>query len=546
MIRLRCPRCRQIIKNFFSLGDFQILKCSCSEYPVYKDIIYLIDNDIRKKSVELIRTNHKILAIKSFLNLPYRVFIPLYLLTQTGIAKILGFENTIKIIKLFGYNADWSHYLLRRKEIPYYQISLASLNLVNQKKSTVLDIGCGVGHFFPEIINKLNPNNIVGIDISFLNLYLAKYFIDNKKLSLICSDVEKSLVFNNRQFDFIHMADTFQYVKNKKLLLTELSRVIKPRGIIVVPHTHEKNIENIKGTSQTLTKDCLTASGFKNVNIVTDNNLLSSLDLGNLAQLTSSDAYSIFASKSFTFKHTILKDKEYIFVSPHLDDAVLSTTFLIKKLKMANLNVNVITVFTKGDNKPYTPQAKNFLKLSEFNNPKDLFNEFKQEDSKTMKKLGVDFTNLGFIDAAFRKDAFRKNIYESSEAQFSGVILEPDKTLIRQIADKIKKHIGNLNDVIFISPLGIGGHADHVITREAIKLLDRPTVYYEEYPYNRHSNNIKSFFSKNKHYKFIFQITNDKAFLKQDLIKIYKSQMFGLFPNKEIDGLDENYYVLQA
>ncbi len=524
------------------MGDLQVLKCSCSEYSTYKGIVYLINDPIRKKSVDFIRGNHKILAIKTLLNLPYRLFIPFYFITETGLAKILGFENTIRLLKLFGYDSNWSRYLIKRKEIPYYQISSASLATVNRKQNNVLDVGCGTGHFFPEIVDNLNPKNIVGIDISFLSLCLSKYFFDDKRTSYVCYDIENILPFNDNEFGFIHMADTLQYIKDKKHLLKDLGRICKKTGTLVIPHTHEKSMPKIIGINKKLAYKFLTNSGFVDINIYTDNNLLANLDLSNLASLSNSDAYNMFASKSSLAKNRLFKKKKFIFVSPHLDDAVLSAFFLIKKLKVADLEVDIVTVFTKGCSEPYPPQAENFLKLSGFDNPKDLFSIFKKEDTTVMKNLGISFSHLDFVDAAFRKDKFGKTIYKDAKKQFSGHIQKEDMVLIRTVADKVGTYIENSNDTVFICPVGIGGHVDHILIREAVKLLNKTTIFWEDYPYNTNPSSVRSFFAQNKKYHLLFKLDKESTSAKQKVIRIYKSQMKALFPYNQITNLNEKYY----
>jgi hypothetical protein len=38
-------------------------------------------------------------------------------------------------------------------------------------------------------------------------------------------------------------------------------------------------------------------------------------------------------------------------------------------------------------------------------------------------------------------------------------------------------------DDVLVCPLGIGGHADHLIVRQAVEGLDRPLWYYADVPY---------------------------------------------------------------
>lgn len=250
-----------------------------------------------------------------------------------------------------------------------------------------------------------------------------------------------------------------------------------------------------------------------------------------------------FTSKGQISTNNILKNREFYFVSPHLDDAILSASFLIKKLKDANIKIQVITVFTKGSSSPYSPQAEEFIKLSGFKDSYSLFKTFGYENATAMKNLDVKYKHLNFVDAAFRKNKFGKNIYTNSSEQFAGVISEEDELLVSQISNEISKYINSQHNSVFIVPLGVGGHVDHIIARKAIEALNQPIIYWEDYPYNQSNRNIKSFFKKNKNFKLSFKLTNENLNVKKTAIESFKSQMNVLFPKGLISNLDEKYYT---
>jgi LmbE family N-acetylglucosaminyl deacetylase len=339
------------------------------------------------------------------------------------------------------------------------------------------------------------------------------------------------------------MADTFHYIKDKKHLLKELGRVIKDNGLLAIIHTHEKSMKNIIGIKENLVKNYLSKLGINNIRISTDNNLLANINILNTKYLTDSDAYNVFASKRQILTNNILKNREFYFVSPHLDDAILSASFLIKKLRDANIKIQVITLFTKGSPNPYSPQAEEFIKLSGLKDSRSLFKTLSHENANAAKSLDVRYKYLNFIDAAFRKNIFGKNIYINSSEQFDGVVFKEDKSLVIQISNEISKYINNQHNSVFLVPLGIGGHVDHVIVRKAIEALNQPIIYWEDYPYNQSNRNIKSFFKKNKNFKLSFILANEKLNVKKLAIESFKSQMKVLFPNGLIGNLDEKYYT---
>ena len=91
------------------------------------------------------------------------------------------------------------------------------------------------------------------------------------------------------------------------------------------------------------------------------------------------------------------------FISPHLDDAVLSAGSLIHHLSRIT-NVAVATVFTEVDPKVRTAK---WSRKCGFESPEIFVETRKQEDIEALTYLGVDVNNihhLGYIDAECRTD----------------------------------------------------------------------------------------------------------------------------------------------
>lgn len=56
-----------------------------------------------------------------------------------------------------------------------------------------------------------------------------------------------------------------------------------------------------------------------------------------------------------------------------------------------------------------------------------------------------------------------------------------DAGLVEEIAHAISTKLTQYDTIV--CPLAIGGHVDHVITRQAVELLQRPLWYYADIPY---------------------------------------------------------------
>ena len=100
----------------------------------------------------------------------------------------------------------------------------------------ILDIATGTGDFALANL-KLNPEKVVGIDISTEMLAVGRKKIAKKNLShkieLLEGDSE-NIQFNNNIFDAITVAFGVRNFENLKKGLKEMNRVVRPGGKVVV------------------------------------------------------------------------------------------------------------------------------------------------------------------------------------------------------------------------------------------------------------------------------------------------------------------------
>ena len=164
----------------------------------------------------------------------------------------------------------------------------------------------------------------------------------------------------------------------------------------------------------------------------------------------------------------MVQQGEIIVFSPHLDDAALDCSDHILAWKKLGLSVRVVTIFTKlslpSPNRPLLDSST------------DLERRRMYEDRSVMTILGVSWSHLSFTDGWFRK----KNIesHRASE-QCEGVSKKP---ILEALTEAIKPF---RNGGLLVAPLGIGGHVDHLLVREAVEFEADPArlCYYVDYPY---------------------------------------------------------------
>ncbi len=174
--------------------------------------------------------------------------------------------------------------------------------------------------------------------------------------------------------------------------------------------------------------------------------------------------------------------KNWVFLSTHFDDVVLSVGGLVWELAQRGERVEIWTICA-GDppaGKPLTEYAQllhGFWDIGE-----DVPLKRSREDAACCRALGA---------ALYRRYTIPDNIYrylpgtdepliKENEDQFTP--LEPvESYLIPQVADFICKNLPE--DCELVAPLAIGSHRDHVLTRRAAETTGHPLWYYADYPY---------------------------------------------------------------
>jgi len=104
----------------------------------------------------------------------------------------------------------------------------------------VLEIGCGAGH----ILERIKKGRLFGIDISYIQIERAKKRLNDNVL-LTKSPGEKT-PFEDRYFDKIICTEVFEHVLEPYLILKEMKRILKDKGIISLSIPNEKLINFTK------------------------------------------------------------------------------------------------------------------------------------------------------------------------------------------------------------------------------------------------------------------------------------------------------------
>lgn len=107
-----------------------------------------------------------------------------------------------------------------------------------EKASTVLDVGCGIGHWGQMLADILPPNaKVTGIDKE------AQWVEEASKRAKVLNLAERynytqgdaqELPFEDNSFDFVTCQTVLIHMKHPQLIIREMVRVLKPGGLLVV------------------------------------------------------------------------------------------------------------------------------------------------------------------------------------------------------------------------------------------------------------------------------------------------------------------------
>lgn len=168
-----------------------------------------------------------------------------------------------------------------------------------------------------------------------------------------------------------------------------------------------------------------------------------------------------------------------LYLSPHLDDAVLSCAGQISRRTREGKSVLVHTAMAAEFlPDPLQPNAVRFLKLCGLGPGAGRVR--RDEDARACAGLGADYLHGDLQEAVCRYGGAGRELYPTHESLFEAIRPE-DEVLVDQLA-RIFAALPPATSVL--APLCAGGHVDHVLVRRAAEqVYGGKLAYYEDYPY---------------------------------------------------------------
>ncbi len=176
-----------------------------------------------------------------------------------------------------------------------------------------------------------------------------------------------------------------------------------------------------------------------------------------------------------------MKPYSHIYLSPHLDDAVLSCGGRIWQQTQSGAGVLVVTIFAG------TPPADALLSPlaqalhARWGEPGDAAAARRGEDRAALALLGADIAHWPYTDCIYRQAPDGKPLYADWESLW-GECNPRDEELVAELATRIAALPLQPDETLY-APLGRGHHVDHQIVHRAALASGHALVCYDDFPY---------------------------------------------------------------
>lgn len=170
---------------------------------------------------------------------------------------------------------------------------------------------------------------------------------------------------------------------------------------------------------------------------------------------------------------------DVVYLSPHLDDAVLSCAGQIYRRVREGKKVLVYSLMAAEQlPEPLPANAARFLNLCGLGAEAGRIR--REEDRRACALLGAEWKHDDLLEAIYRRDEEELDLYPSHESLFG-----PLQAADAYLGDILVERISALPEAgQVLAPLGAGRHVDHVLVRRAAeKVFGSRLLYYEDYPY---------------------------------------------------------------
>jgi len=319
------------------------------------------------------------------------------------------------------------------------ELLLGEISKYNDKRISVLDLGCGGGNIVG-YLNKHFPKwQVYGVDPSKRALSLAKKKYPQVKFS---KSSAQRLKFPDKKFDVVLALDVIEHVENYPKMISEAKRVMKQDGLFFVGLPLEKQFPTIYALLYKLGWDKKKRQSVGHINVFDSRGFISVFKKGGLTlQKMVWGGHLVYTVTDLLYYFLLKprKERSFSFESGiyEMDSGVKKTILLFVKNTVSKLIYYESKLFgrfvggrghfffRKSDffslHPPVTVARKYQLKngLSKFLRPKDIY------VSRAVKKWRVDKSDF-VLDFGCADGIWLERVLKTTKSKGIGVDVSPD------------------------------------------------------------------------------------------------------------------------
>ena len=233
---------------------------------------------------------------------------------------------------------------------------------------------------------------------------------------------------------------------------------------------------------------------------------------------------------------------DVLYLSPHLDDVVLSCGGTLHQQSLQGKRVVILTVCTgrpsAGELSAFAQSLHARWEESAQRSAADMVALRKAEDIQASAVLKAETIYLDLPDCVYRRDPSSAAWMYESDAAIFGDLHSGDAGHIQNIAMQLAglPELGSQTQVVV--PLAVGQHVDHQLTRLAAEhwaaQQDGKLLYYEDFPYAEREGRLNEVLQPVDSWEPELQVL-DEADLAARVaaITLYTSQLSTFWPDTE-------------
>jgi LmbE family N-acetylglucosaminyl deacetylase len=224
---------------------------------------------------------------------------------------------------------------------------------------------------------------------------------------------------------------------------------------------------------------------------------------------------------------------DFIYLSPHLDDAALSCGGQIAQQTRYGRRALVATVCAGGAPARLTGSA--FVRELHVRWAlDDPIAARRAEDLAALRTLHAEVLHLDIPDCIYRLDPAGQPLYPNRDAIF-GTLSVHEANLVDRVTRQLKRLEPLWGAAVYV-PLGVGRHVDHQLVRLAAERWRAPEgrlIYYEDYPYAEDGTSIEAALAGESLASRLVWLERVDLECQVAAVANYRSQLSTFFESKE-------------